>query len=68
VSKRVRRDFTVIPTAKRYSVHGRLSEWDGEEWHWIDGWHVGTYRTREKAQIEADRLNRCPAIAKEKSL
>ena len=54
----IRRDFTVVPTAKRFNVRGRVSEWDGQEWHWLEGWHLGSFRTLERAQQEADRLNR----------
>lgn len=50
-------DFMVIHKAKYFSVHGRRSFFENGEWHWIDGWHVSNYKTRERAQAEADRLN-----------
>lgn len=50
-------DFTVIPKAKSFSVHGRRSYFQAGEWHWQDGWHVATYRTKERAEAEAEKLN-----------
>ena len=58
MSGNLRLDFHVIPKAKMFSVHGRRSEWDGQEWHWVDGWHLANFRTHEKAQASADDRNR----------
>jgi len=52
-------DFTVIEKAKSFSVHGRRSYLEGGQWVWSYGWYVGTYRTRERAEAEAERLNKC---------
>lgn len=54
---RVKQDFHVIPKRKMFSVHGRLSEWDGGEWHWVDGWYLWSYRTLEEAERQAKRMN-----------
>ena len=54
---KVKQDFHVIQKPKSFSVHGRRSEWDGSEWHWVEGWYLWSFRTLEKAEREAARLN-----------
>lgn len=50
-------DFTVVEKAKYFSVHGRRSVFENGEWHWQDGWHLSNYKTRERAEAEAAKLN-----------
>lgn len=50
-------EFMVIPKAKSFSVHGRRSYFQAGEWHWQDGWHLRNYKTRERAEAEAKKLN-----------
>jgi len=55
---KIRTDFTVIAKAKSFSVHGRRSEWDGQEWHWLDDWYLASFRTLERAEEDAARRNK----------
>lgn len=50
-------DFMVIEKPKSFSVHGRRSYFENGEWHWASDWHLRNYKTMERAEAEAAKLN-----------
>lgn len=50
-------DFTVIDKGTSFAVHCRVSDWDGAEWHWVNGWFVASYKTAGAAEKAAEARN-----------